>query len=292
LNKHKYCYKIAFSFADEQRSKVVKVVKILEKNNLSIFYDKNEEIHILGKNIPAYLRDVYLNKSEFIVMCISREYSEKRWPLFESDIIQERMVINRTFNTGHEFLWPIRFDDTELPGLSKMIGYIDAKNIPEEKVAEILLEKVKLESVKSVDQIIETEKYENVDELLIKIIEELKSLIKKLFGNKFEIQEKKDENSYVLMFSQNSKLKYFLMLTLGGQSGARNKFLIYDNIYEPKNYVNIFNAEIIMNNDQSETKLTAMNYGFFENTAIRFKTSSDSIIQNIIDKLSKTIQEY
>ena len=44
----KYKYEVTLSFAGEDREYVEEVAKVLKENNVSVFYDKFEEVNLWG----------------------------------------------------------------------------------------------------------------------------------------------------------------------------------------------------------------------------------------------------
>jgi len=135
-----YKYDIALSFAGEDREYVEQVAILLKRFGVKVFYDKFEESNLWGKNLFDYLNEVYKEKAKFTVMFISKFYRDKVWTNHERKSIQER-----AFRESSEYILPVRFDDTEIPGLYSTISYINlAEKIPQELVS-LILEKIEWE---------------------------------------------------------------------------------------------------------------------------------------------------
>lgn len=132
-----FSYDIALSFASEQRDYVEKVASILTKEGIKVFYDKFEESSLWGKDLYEHLDDVYRKKSKYCIIFISKEYSNKIWTNHERKSAQER-----AFRENAEYILPVRFDDTEIPGVRSTIGYMDARKKNPEELANII--KIKL----------------------------------------------------------------------------------------------------------------------------------------------------
>ena len=130
-------FDVALSYAGEQRNYVEKVANILERKGLSIFYDKFFQSHLWGKNLSIYLHDVFSKKSSFCIMFISKDYVEKAWPTHERKAALEKQVA-----VEKEYILPVRFDDTIVPGFSEDISYIDANKTLPEELANLFLEKL------------------------------------------------------------------------------------------------------------------------------------------------------
>ena len=121
-------YDVALTFAGEDREYVEKVAGCLEQNGIKCFYDKNEEVNLWGKNLYDHLNDIYKNRAKYCVMFISRHYKEKLWTNHERKAAQAR-----AFKEREEYILPVRFDNTEIPGINGTDFYIDGtKNTPED----------------------------------------------------------------------------------------------------------------------------------------------------------------
>lgn len=130
-------FDVALSFAGEQRDYVSQVANILESNGLSVFYDKFKQSHLWGKDLSVYLHKVFSEKSKFCIMFISKEYIEKAWPIVERKAAFEKQV------QVDEYILPVKFDETEIPGLPSTIGYLSAKEYSPEEISKMFLEKFK-----------------------------------------------------------------------------------------------------------------------------------------------------
>lgn len=120
-------YDVAFSFAGEDRKYVEEVALLLQKKGVKIFYDEFYKTNLWGKNLQDFFYDLYKNKAQYVVIFISKHYL-KEW----SNIERQAMLDRARLNTAQqEYILPVRFDSTEIPGLSSSICYIDAnKNTP------------------------------------------------------------------------------------------------------------------------------------------------------------------
>jgi hypothetical protein len=133
-------YEIAFSFAGEDREYVAEVAYELKKKKINIFYDEYEVATLWGKDLYQHLSKVYFEMAKYTVIFISDNYAKKLWAKHEF-----RNAQARAFKEAEEYILPVRFDDTILPGLMDTIGYIDLRNITPIQLSNIILEKLKLE---------------------------------------------------------------------------------------------------------------------------------------------------
>ena len=134
-------YDVCLSFAGEDRPYVDRVAAQLRDIGLKIFYDREKQVDLWGKDLYQHLDDVYRNRARLCVLFVSASYAVKPWPKHELASAQARALRERM-----EYLLPARFDDTELPGLSPTIGYVDLRGKEPEILAKLIVEK--LESIR------------------------------------------------------------------------------------------------------------------------------------------------
>jgi hypothetical protein len=114
-------YDVAISYASENRDYVERVARCLRKAGLKIFYDRFEEVDTWGKNLYSHLDEVYRKRAKYCVMFLSEDYARKVWTNHERESAQAR-----AFSEGQEYILPVRFDNTEIPGVLPTTAYLDA----------------------------------------------------------------------------------------------------------------------------------------------------------------------
>jgi len=130
-------FDVAFSFAGEDREYVNKVAEKLKEYDVKVFYDKFEELDLWGKDLYVYLSDIYQNRASFTVIFISNHYASKLWTNHERKSAQAR-----AFTEKKEYILPVRFDDTEIPGILPTTGYIDLRYKSPIELADIIRRKI------------------------------------------------------------------------------------------------------------------------------------------------------
>ncbi len=130
-------YDVALSYAGEDRDYVEKVASSLREKGVRVFYDEYERVMLWGKNLYEHLQDVYENKARFTVAFISSHYVKKPWANHEMQSAQAR-----AFRENQEYILPVRFDETEIPGLLKTVAYISLKDLASDELAELIREKL------------------------------------------------------------------------------------------------------------------------------------------------------
>ncbi len=130
-------YEVALSFAGEDRDFVRDVAERLVSAGVRVFYDDHEKAVLWGKDLYTHLRGVYEQKAQYTVVFISEPYARKLWTNHERQSAQAR-----AFSENREYILPVRFDDTEIPGLPPTIGYIDLRKTSAEELVELILTKL------------------------------------------------------------------------------------------------------------------------------------------------------
>ncbi|MEZ9325812.1 TIR domain-containing protein [Vibrio cyclitrophicus] len=126
-------FEIALSFAGEDRDYVDQVANLLRDSGVKVFYDLFEEENLWGKNLYDYLNEIYMNKALYTIMFISDSYSKKLWTNHERQAMQAK-----AFQENQEYILPVRFDETPIPGILPTTGYIDvSRKTPEDFVKTI-----------------------------------------------------------------------------------------------------------------------------------------------------------
>jgi TIR domain len=130
-------YDIVISFAGAQREYAVSVVRELERNDVAVFYDENESATLWGRNLVEHFNHVYRKAGRYCVMLVSAEYRDSIWTTHES-----RAAFSRAMEQEGEYVLPVRFDKTELPGLLPTVQYVEAANYDPVRLAQHILKKL------------------------------------------------------------------------------------------------------------------------------------------------------
>ncbi len=130
-------YDVCLSFAGEQRDYVEMIAAGLKERGLRVFYDADEAVNLWGKDLGEFLDHVYRKASRYCVVFVSEAYAAKPWTRHE-----RRSALARAIEEEGEYILPVRFDDTELPGLPPTIGYVDLRKYAPETLIDFIVEKV------------------------------------------------------------------------------------------------------------------------------------------------------
>ncbi len=129
----KLAYDVALSFAGEQRAYVRGVATALDQLRLKVFYDEFETENLWGKDLQAHFDKVYRELARLCVIFISKDYVSKSWPRHEG-----RSALARALEERGEYVLPVRFDDTPLPGLQPTIAVVYASSYTPAQLANLI----------------------------------------------------------------------------------------------------------------------------------------------------------
>jgi len=138
MSKNQRRFRVALSFPGEQRRFVKDVADFLAEKlgRKSVFYDKYYESELARPDLDVYLQQIYNRDSELVVIFLCAEYEKKEWCGLEWRAIRELIKHKR----GHEIM-PIRFDQTEIPGLFSTDGYVSVDGRTPQEIGELILQR-------------------------------------------------------------------------------------------------------------------------------------------------------
>jgi hypothetical protein len=152
-------YDVAISFAGEQRKVAEAIADCLKKNEVKVFYDGYEKADLWGKDLYEHLSAVYQKKARYCLMLVSAAYAAKVWPTHEGRNAQARALSQNT-----EYILPVRFDLTEIPGLLNTVGYLEFADQGVQGICTNLLQKLRpsssIESNTTVARVVQPEPQE------------------------------------------------------------------------------------------------------------------------------------
>ena len=114
-----------------------KVADGLRSKGFAVFFDKLYESKMWGRDLSEYLMKVYYNQSRYCMMLISKAYVSKTWPTHE-----RRIAIARHVESRGDYILPIRFDNSVVPGLPPTTKYIDGRARTPEDIVTLFEQKL------------------------------------------------------------------------------------------------------------------------------------------------------
>jgi len=136
-NADDYEYDLALSFAGEDRHVAGRLTELLRFYGVRVFYHRHEQANLLGKDLYQYLQQIYRDEACFCAILVSKAYVNRLWTKYEPKQAQARASVE-----SHEYILPLRLDDTEVPGISSATGCVDLRETSIEDVAEIIVKKI------------------------------------------------------------------------------------------------------------------------------------------------------
>jgi hypothetical protein len=118
-----YDYDVALSFAGENRILAKHIAARLEDLDVPVFYDESFESNFLGKAWTKMFKEIFAEKSRYVVCLLDRHHLEKIWPTFEREHFTPRVL--------EEHVIPIFLDDSRFVGIPADIVGIKFEFDPE-----------------------------------------------------------------------------------------------------------------------------------------------------------------
>ena len=121
MQVHDYEFDIGLSFAGEQRRYVERVAEELNYRGIRVYYDADDQANLWGRDLGQYFKEVFQDKCRYCIVFASKEYATKMWPTFELENLLQKATEGRS-----DFILPVRFDQTVIPGIPYTLSYLDA----------------------------------------------------------------------------------------------------------------------------------------------------------------------
>lgn len=136
-----HSFEVALSFPGESREYVENVAEELERliGPNSYFYDNNYVSQLARPNLDVLLQEVYGNRSNLVVVFLSKNYQDKEWCGIEFRAIREIIMKRDTSRVMF-----VRLDDGKVDGVFETDGYIDGRKFSPHDVARFVEERVNL----------------------------------------------------------------------------------------------------------------------------------------------------
>ena len=137
MKNRNFEYDVGLSFAGEQREYVNKVAKELKSHGIRVFFDDFEKVKLWGTDLYEHLDEIYQNRCRYCVVFVSKQYVQKAWTNHERKSAQAR-----TLHQREEYILPVRFDDTPVPGLRDTVHYLNAQQLAPRDLADTIRQKL------------------------------------------------------------------------------------------------------------------------------------------------------
>lgn len=132
-------FNVALSFPGEYRKQIATIAEHLSEalGKERVFYDKYYEAELARPDLDTYIQSIYHDHSELVVVFLCAEYDKKEWCGLEWRAVRDLLKKKET-----AAIMPMRFDDTQIPGLFSIDGYVDIANRNLDEVAQLILQRL------------------------------------------------------------------------------------------------------------------------------------------------------
>jgi hypothetical protein len=133
-------FRVALSFPGEHREFIAEVATSLASSlgQDRVFYDRYYEAALARPNLDTYLQQIYHDDSDLIAVFLCAEYEQKDWCGLEWRAIRD--LIKKRNSAA---IMPFRFDNTLVPGLFSIDGYVDIGQRSAGDVASLILQRLR-----------------------------------------------------------------------------------------------------------------------------------------------------
>jgi hypothetical protein len=132
-------FRVALSFPGERREFIEQVAAILAGNlgKEQVLYDHYHAAEFARTNLDTYLQYLYHEDSDLIAVFFCAEYESKQWCGLEWRAIRDRIK-----GKQDSAIMPFRFDNTSIPGLLSIDGYVEVGNQSASEIASLILKRL------------------------------------------------------------------------------------------------------------------------------------------------------
>ena len=102
-----------------------------------MFYDGFEQAGLWGKDGAEAFHGLYAGRAMYVVMFISEAYATKAWTRHE-----RRSAISHMLQEEGEYVLPVRFDETPIPGLPNTIIFLRADDYAPAELSATIAQKL------------------------------------------------------------------------------------------------------------------------------------------------------
>lgn len=276
-----YEYDVAVSYASEQRWYVEEFVRHLKKKRVKVFFDKHEEIQLLGVYLHEELLKIYSEGSRYIIIFLSKDYLKKAYTMWEA-----RTALGESVRRNNCVI-VIKFDDSTLPGLHETLNHLETKAFPfPSEFADFFYQKLKDKPYVRKPINPETQLRKSFKQINDKISSMLHSLCE-CFGYAFDEDSSYNRNAYSVLEDDTTILFYQLMLS--SSFSIQGSLLLWVLPSKPLNKENTYTAiiTVLLDSKTNQIKYTIEDRGLL--SMVKSESSFESI-EDLIGIIEKVIR--
>ncbi len=133
-----YPYDVVISYASENETFATETATAIRGCGVKVFFDKFEDDRHWGKDMYPHFVEVFYEKGLFCIVIVSAAYAEKNWTRLELGAAFARALTER-----NPYIFPVRLDDTRIPGLLPTIKYLDGRKRSPADIASVMVRLVR-----------------------------------------------------------------------------------------------------------------------------------------------------
>lgn len=132
-------FKVALTFAGENRAFVEKIAVSLEEKlgKGKVFYDNFFQGVLARTDLDLFLQDIYQNKSDFIVVFLSKDYESKEWCGLELRAIRDLIKKKES-----QKIIPVKLEECKNNGFFSIDGYLDGLNNTPNEISKLIYQRI------------------------------------------------------------------------------------------------------------------------------------------------------
>jgi hypothetical protein len=140
LDGGEFEYDVAVSFAGPDRKVVEEVVEALKASGISVWYDADKAAELWGEDLSEILAEVYSSKARYVMVFLSKDYTERDWTTFELEVARKA---SRSRKTAYVLPVVLSVDVPPIVGLPKTVAHVSLIDRAPAEVAGLLSQKLK-----------------------------------------------------------------------------------------------------------------------------------------------------
>lgn len=139
LRSDAFEFDVAISFAGADRAVAQEINTVLRRAGYRVFYDQEQQHHMLGEDLAVYLQEMFLRRSRYAIVVVSSNFLQSRW----TGNLEWPAVLARMQSQRGAYVLPYQVDDVSLPGLNPTIGYATRDQLRPWEFAQVVVRKLR-----------------------------------------------------------------------------------------------------------------------------------------------------
>ncbi|HSL45262.1 MAG TPA: TIR domain-containing protein [Anaerolineales bacterium] len=130
-------YDVALSFASQDRAVAEELANLLSARKLKVLSAEAQATELGGGDFVTHIAELYRTKARYCILLFSEHYPLKKWTEAEQTSAREHAL-----RDADEYIYPLRLDDTDVPGITAARGYQDLRQHSMKGIVDLLDQKL------------------------------------------------------------------------------------------------------------------------------------------------------